>query len=369
MTRLVLDNLVKAVDGVAVVDRVALEVRPGALAVVAGPSGAGKTMLLRLIAGLERLDDGEIYADGRLIHGLPAGRRGVGLVAQEDALWPHLTVAETVAYPLRLRRVPRRDRQVRVAEVLHQARLEGIARRRPADLATVQRLRVALARALVDRPDLLLLDDPLARLPERDRPEVRDLIRRTVAAGGLTTLMTVADPREALALADQVAVMDLGKLLQAGDPATVYNRPVDPFVARFLGATNLIQGQVDAVDSRGDVIVRTPLGRLVGRTEAKDLVPGSPVTLSIRPEALGLGAAAPHQANRFAATVERFVFLGEVRQVYLRGTNDWPIVALALQPQSLTLREGQSLSVHVLPDQVVVLPTRHTAPEPAPVLG
>lgn len=369
MTRLILDNLVKSFDGVAVVDRATLEVRPGALAIVVGPSGGGKTVLARLVAGLERLDDGEIYLDGRLIHGLPAGHRGVGFLGQGDALWPHLTVAEAIAYPLVARRVPRRERQARVAEALATARLESVARRYPETLSPLQRRRVGLAAALVARPEVLVLDDPLGPVPGRDRAELRDAIRRVVTETGLTTLMTGSDPREALALADQVAVMDLGKILQAGDPSTAYNRPVDPFVARYLGDTNLIQGQVDSLDARGDVVVRTPLGRLVGRTEAAGLAPGSPVTLSIRPEALGLGAAAPHGSNRFPATVERLVFLGEVRQVHLRGVGDWPVVALALQPQSTQLREGQPLSVHVAPEQVVVLPTRHAPPEVEAVLG
>ena len=186
---------------------------------------------------------------------------------------------------------------------------------------------------------------------------------------GTTTLITTDDPREALALADQVAVMDLGKILQSGDPATVYNRPKDPFVARFLGPTNLIQGQVESTDTRGDVVVRTPLGRLVGQSDAIPLAPGSPVTLSIRPEALGFGGVAPHNANRFATTVERLVFLGETRQVHLRGTNDWPVIALALQPHSNHLREGQPLTVHVLPDQVVVLPTNYVLPTAEVVPG
>ena len=362
MIRVVLDNLVKAFDGVAVVDRASVEIRPGALACVLGPSGAGKTMLCRLVAGLDRLDDGEIYFDGKLVQGLPALDRNVGFVFQADALWPHLTARAIIEYPLKARGLARRDRQARLAEAISASRLETIASRRPDELTPLQRQRVALARALVTRPDLLILDEPLGRLADRDRDEFRAEVRRLVAEAEVTTLITTSDPREALALADQLAIMDLGKILQSGDPATVYNRPVDPFVARFLGPTNLIQGQVESTDARGDVIVRTPLGRLIGQSDVPGLAAGASVTLSVRPEALGFGAVAPHNANRFTTTVERLVFQGETRQIHLRGGNDWPVVVLALQPQSQHLREGQPLTVHVVPDQVIVLPTRYVVP-------
>jgi len=265
MIGVVLENLVKTFDGVAVVDGASLEIRPGELAFVLGPSAAGKTTLARLVAGLDTLDDGEIYFDGRLVQQTPPLSRRVGFVFQGDALWPHLSVIENVEYPLKARGLPRRDRRARATEALAASRLESIATRRPDSLTTGQQQRVALARALVAKPALLILDDPLGRVPDRDRGPVRDEIRRVIAEAEVTTLITTTDPREALSMADRLAVMDLGKVLQAGDPSSVYNRPVDPFVARFLGPTNLIQGQVESTDARGDVVVRTPLGRLIGR--------------------------------------------------------------------------------------------------------
>ena len=367
MIRVVLENLVKRHDEVAVVDGASMEIRPGELSYVLGPSGSGKTTLARLISGLEALDDGEIYFDGRLVHDLPPQSRRVGLVFQEDALWPHLTVAENVGYPLKVRGVARRERRAQVADALGTARLDTLASKRPDELSGLQRQRVALARALVLEPDLLILDDPLARLEARVRGEFLDEIRRVVTEVETTTLILTSDAREALALADHLAIMDLGRIVQSGSPAEVYNRPVDAFVARFLGPINLIQGQVESADLRGGLVVRTPLGRLIGRAAGGPIASGSPVTIALRPEALGIGPNAPFDANRFAATVERLVFLGEVRQVHLRGPNDWPVMALALQSQSQGLREGQGLTVHVTPDHVVVLPAKYAlSPEPAP---
>lgn len=367
MIRVVLENLVKRDADVAVVDGASLEIRPGELTFILGPSGSGKTTLARLVAGLEPLDDGEIYFDGRLVHEVPPQHRRVGLVSQDESLWPHLTVEENLGYPLKVRGVARRERRAQVADALGSARLDTLAGKRPAELSGLQRQRVALARALVLEPDLLILDDPLGRLEVRVRDEFVEEIRRVVSESETTTLVLTSDAREALALADHLAVMDLGRIVQSGRPSEVYNRPTDAFVARFLGPINLIQGQVESTDPRGDLVVRTPLGRLVGRSDAGPLPSGSPVTVALRPEALGFGPSAPFDANRFAATVERLVFLGEGRRIHLRGANDWPVVALALQSQSQGLREGQGLTIHVTPDHVVILPARYSLPtEPTP---
>jgi ABC-type Fe3+/spermidine/putrescine transport system ATPase subunit len=363
MIRVILEGLVKRYGRVAAVESASLELRPGERVCVLGPSGAGKTTLARLVAGLERLDDGEIYFDERVVHPLPPHERRVGMVFQDDALWPRWTVAENVAYGLQLQGVPRGERRVRVAEALSAVTIDSLAEKRPSELSPLQRQRAALARALATRPELLVLDEPLGRLDPRSRDELREEIRRLQAEAELTTLVMTREPREALALADRLAVMDLGRIVQFGLPSDVYNRPHGTFAARFLGPVNLLQGHVETTDALGDLVIRTPFGRLIGQSAAGALAPGTPVTLSIRPEALALGPNVPPDSNRFAATIERLVFLGGVREVHLRGPGDWPVVALALQTHSQTLREGQSLTVSVAPEHVVVLPGKYALPK------
>lgn len=354
MSRVTLEGLVKRFGKVAALDGASLELRPGELAYVLGPAGAGKTTLARVVAGLEPLDDGEIFFNERVIHKLPAAERKVGLVFQDDALWPRLTVIENITFPLKVQRVARERRAARAAEVLSLLRIDSLAALRPSALTAVQRQRAALARALVTEPELLILDEPFARLEPRARDELREEILRLHGETETTTLVLTRDAREALAVAGRLAVLDLGRVVQAGAPHEVYNRPADAFVARLLGPANLLQGHVEGTDARGEVVVRTPFGRLVGQAVAGPLAAGAPVTVAIRPEALAFGPVAPG-ANRFNATIERLVFLGETRQIHLRGPGDWPVVALALQCQSQVLREGQSVTLSVAPEFVVVL--------------
>jgi ABC-type Fe3+/spermidine/putrescine transport system ATPase subunit len=364
MIRVTLEGLTKRYDRVAVVDGASLDIPPGELTFLLGPSGAGKSTLARLVAGLARLDDGVIFFDERVMNGVPPQERKVGVVFQDDALWPKLSVADNIGYGLKVQRLPRAERRDRIAEAMDALRIDSLAEKRPDQLTPLQRQRVTLARALAVRPELLILDEPLARLENRVRDEFRDEIRRIHAETEITTLVLTQNAREALSLADRLAVIDLGRIVQIGPPHEVYNRPSDTFVARFLGPTNLVQGQVESADSRGEVVVRTPFGRMVGQTLNGPLPAGSPVTVSIRPEAVSVGPTVPPGSNRFAATIERLVFLGEVRQVHLRGPSDWPVIALALQCQSQNLREGQSLTFSIPPEQVVVLPGKYAIPKP-----
>ena len=315
MIRVIIEGLVKRYGQVAAVDGASLEIAPGELACLLGPPGAGKTTLGRLLAGLEVPDDGEIYFDERIVHTQPPHERKVGLVFPDYALWPAMTVSENVAYPLKVRGVSGPERRRRVAETLSTLRIDSLAGKRPEHLSHAQSLRVALARAIVTAPELLILDEPLEPFGARDRDEAWDEIRRLRGELGITTLLLTREVPEALALADRLAVMDLGRVLQVGPPQELYNQPADVFVARFLGATNLLHGQVDSNgnEARREVVVRTPLGRLVAKAPGllSSLAQGTPVTISIRPETLSPGPVVPSDFNRFPATIERIVFRGD----------------------------------------------------------
>jgi ABC-type Fe3+/spermidine/putrescine transport system ATPase subunit len=358
MIRVIIEGLVKRFGQIAAVEDVSLELRPGEVTYVLGPAGAGKTTLARLLTGLETPDDGEIYLGDRMVQSLPPDKRNVGMVFEDLALWPTLTVAENVGYPLKVRKLSRQDRRRRVGEALSAVRIDSLAGRRPEQLTAPQRLRAALARALVTEPELLVLDEPLRRLDPRVRDEAADDLRRAHAETGLTMLVLSEEPAEALSLADCLAVMDLGRIIQSGKPQELYNRPIDVFVARLLGPTNLLQGQVEshAIDMTNEVVIRTPLGRLIGQTIPGMTTQGSPVTISVRPETLSLGPTIPAGWNRFPVTIERIVFRGDLRQIHARGPGDWPVTVSALQCQSQSLREGQSLTLAVSPEHVVVLP-------------
>jgi ABC-type Fe3+/spermidine/putrescine transport system ATPase subunit len=366
MIRVIAEGLVKRFGPVAAVDGASLELQPGEMTYVLGPSGAGKTTLARLLAGLETPDDGEIFFGDRMVQALPPEERNVGMVFEDLGLWPGLTVVENVGFALKVQKMARPERRRRVGQVLSALRIDSLAGRRPEQLTAPQRLRTALARALVAQPELVLLDSPLGQLDPRAREECWDDLRRIHAEAGATILVLTDDSLEALALAGRLAVMDLGRIVQSGTPQELYNRPNDVFVARMLGQANLLQGQVESqmVDQRGEVVVRTPLGRLIGQMIPGQAGPGTPVTISVRPETVSLGPTTPAGWNRFPATIERIIFRGELRQIHARGPGDWPIIVSALQSQSQHLREGQNLTLAVAPEHVVVLPGKFAVGKP-----
>jgi ABC-type Fe3+/spermidine/putrescine transport system ATPase subunit len=366
MIRVILEGLVKRYGSVAAVDGASLELRPAEITYVLGPAGAGKTTLARLVTGLESVDDGEIYFGDQMVQSLAPHERKAGMVFADLGLWPGLTVVDNVSYPLKVQKVGRLERRKRVAEALTALRIDSLAGRRPDQLSPSQRLRTALARALVTQPDLLVLDEPLGTFDPRYREDFWDDLRRVHTEAGVTVLVLTADPVQALALADRLAVMDLGRIIQVGTPQELYNRPVDVFVARLLGPTNLLHGQVEShgVDQKGEVVVRTPLGRLVGQMIPGQTQQGTPVTISVRPETLLTGPSIPAGWNRFPATIERITFRGDLRQIEARGPGDWPIAVSAIQSQSQNMREGQSLTLSVAPEHVVVLPGKFAVPSP-----
>ena len=272
-----------------VVGRSSFSIGEGELFTLLGPSGYGKTTLLRLIAGFYTPDEGEIRFDGARVNEVPPHERGIGMVFQNYALWPHMTVFDNVAYGLKLRGIGRTEIGERVAAVLEKVRLTGLGERYPGQLSGGQQQRVALARALVLNPKILLLDEPLSNLDAKIRIQVRAEIRKLQRELGITTVYVTHDQEEALTLSDRIVVFNQGRVFQIGPPKELYERPQNRFVADFIGINNLLEGTVRAAES-GFLSVDTALGPLRALPNA-ELRAGDPCVICVRPENIAVGGA------------------------------------------------------------------------------
>jgi spermidine/putrescine ABC transporter ATP-binding subunit len=289
---------------------VSLAIRSGEFLTLLGPSGSGKTTTLMMIAGFETPNAGDIAIDGRSVLALPPYKRNIGMVFQNYALFPHLTVAENIGFPLKQRRVDRSTRARLVAESLELVHLPGYERRYPRQLSGGQQQRVALARAIVFRPRLLLMDEPLGALDKQLRENLQLEMRRLHADLGITFIYVTHDQAEALTMSDRVAVMNEGVIAQVGAPEDLYDRPCDRFVASFIGESNFLSAVVRGTE--GGLVITDCAG--IELRAISDRVPrvGQSMTLAIRPERLRFADApgAPLE-NRLAATIGETVFVGD----------------------------------------------------------
>jgi putative spermidine/putrescine transport system ATP-binding protein len=319
-----------------------LEVGAGELLAVIGPSGSGKTTLLRLIAGFLLPDAGTVRLAGQDVTRLPPRERQVGVVFQNYALFPHMSAADNVAYPLKVRGVPREQRRERSHDMLRRVGLAGFERRLPAGLSGGQQQRVALARALVFEPRALLLDEPLSALDAALRVEMRDEIRRLQRQHHIATIHITHDQEEALSMADRVAVLEQGRLVQVDTPRALYDRPHTRGVAAFVGRANLWEGQVAGADR-----VRVRFGELRLRPHGKAV--GERVWVLVRPERVTIGEP-PDGVNGFPCRVERDRFLGAMRRYDARIGTDGDIL------EGETGYRGEFNTVHILPEHIQLLP-------------
>jgi iron(III) transport system ATP-binding protein len=348
--RVIIKNLTKRFGETAALKNVSLEVESQELFFLLGPSGCGKTTLLRLIAGFYQPDEGDLQFGDRAMAGVPPHKRNTGMVFQNYALWPHMNVAENVAYGLAVRKVPAGERDRRVAEALGVVQMEPYAKRMPNQLSGGQQQRVALARALVIKPDVLLLDEPLSNLDARLRLEMREEIRRIHAHTRITTIYVTHDQKEALSLADRLAVLREGVIEQVGDPRTVYRTPASHFVADFIGETNWLEAEVESFVA-GELSLQSGGG--VFRAEPGPTQPaGTKVWLGFRPEAVSIG---PSAVNALQTTIASVSYLGEIEQYQLQLANGVIIKALEQNPLEIR-RVGSPLAVHVRPSDLLVLP-------------
>jgi iron(III) transport system ATP-binding protein len=359
-----LEQVGKRFGSVSALSGLSLSIEPGELFFLLGPSGAGKTTLLRCIAGLLLPDEGHIWFGDSEVTRTEPHLRQTGMVFQNYALWPHLSVADNVSFGLKQQQIPREDIAQRVREALAMVRLTGQESARIHQLSGGQQQRVALARALVTRPRCLLLDEPLSNLDARLRQELRGEIRRICKEAGLTTLYVTHDQKEALSLSDRIAVLSGGTVRQVGTPREIYRRPADRFVADFVGETNFLDGEVLRAEA-GTAWVRTVAGEFQGALSRVDWSPaeGTRVTLSIRPEALRL-LDEPADENTLAGRVGQVTYFGELAHYEFEalGRDGAPLSPpprlriCELNPRSSSAHRQKTVYAYADADDVVVLP-------------
>jgi ABC-type Fe3+/spermidine/putrescine transport system ATPase subunit len=330
MSGIVIEGASRSFGTVRAVDNVSLTVEQGEFFTLLGPSGCGKTTLLRMIAGFSALDTGEIRFGATRIDRLPAHRRDIGMVFQNYAVFPNLSVAGNVAYGLHARNVSAPEIARRVAEALALVQLAGYGERQPHQLSGGQLQRVAIARALVIRPQVLLFDEPLSNLDARLRVSMRAEIRELQKSLGITAIYVTHDQEEAMSVSDRIALMNAGRFEQVGAPVEIYRNPVSRFAAEFMGTTNLV--------------------------EARQLGLAAPVWVSLRPEALRFAEEAPAAWPRVSGTVARIEMLGPITRLDLRLANGTLLRMATLDAPQRTLRPGEALTLAFDSARLTVLP-------------
>ena len=353
MSRLILHKLYRCPGRQPILDLgQVIEISTGELVVLVGQAGAGKTVLARMLCGLEPCDGGQIELGGRSLSKVPPHQRRVGYVMQGDALWPHWSLSQNISFPLRCRGIGRKARNSRLRALLADAALEDLADLKPDQVSLDARGRAILARAVALEPDVLVIDEPF------DQAGPLDQIRLVHEREKLTTLILTRNVRQALSIADRVGLLSAGRLLQWGAPLEVYLRPESEEVARSFGPINILDGELESVDSRGTAVVRTVLGRLTGRLGTDRAVSaGDPVRLLFRPESLAHGTTG-FGTNRFAATIDQRILDGPICHLGLRGPGGWRGAAAVLSVQAAGLKEAQAASFSLPAESVTVLLNR-----------
>ena len=352
-----IEDLSKRFGGFAAVDQLSLDIYQGEFFALLGPSGCGKTTLLRLIAGFEAPNEGRILLDGVEIGAVPPYRRPVNMMFQSYALFPHLNVEANIAFGLKQEGLPRAEIAERVGEMLTLVRLEGFGRRKPQELSGGQRQRVALARSLVKRPRILLLDEPMAALDKKLRGETQFELMELQRRLGLTFIIVTHDQSEAMTVADRIAVMDRGRLMQVAPPAEIYEQPNSRWVADFIGNINLFEGRVG---DDGTSVEGTALGR-IGVAAKIDAEPGATVWVAVRPEKIRLTPSEPPAEpshNRIAATVADIGYLGDLSIYKLRtgaGAELQAALANTLRSSELKIGWNDTVWLSFQPDAAIVL--------------
>lgn len=351
-------NICKYYDNFKAVENLNLKIADGALHFLLGPSGCGKTTSLRMLAGLEHTTHGQIIFSGQDVTKLPAAQRGIGMVFQNYALWPHMSAKENIEYGLKIKKFSSQEIRKRVDEVLDITQLTKFADRLPGQLSGGQQQRVALARALAIRPNVLLLDEPLSNLDAKLRLEMRDNISRIHRQTKITTVYVTHDQKEALSMGTHITVMHSGKIIQTGTPRDLYDNPDSPFLAGFIGETNLIEGKI--LDSNSEkTLISTQMGELKStRISSKNFKKDDSVICSIRPESIRVGLSSDFDiegAIRFTVTLGTTTYLGESEQMEFHYGEKSSLKVNLFNAPRHQLSVGQKVTCFVKPEKVVVL--------------
>jgi len=319
-------NVQKSYDGeTLVVKNLNLAMPKGEFLTMLGPSGSGKTTCLMMLAGFETATHGEILLDGKPINNIPPHKRGIGMVFQNYALFPHMTVAENLSFPLEVRKMAKPEREAKIARALDMVQMGRFGNRRPAQLSGGQQQRIALARALVFEPELVLMDEPLGALDKQLREHMQFEIKRIADGLGITVVYVTHDQTEALTMSDRVAVFNDGRIQQLAPPAELYESPKNSFVAQFIGENNKLPGTIEAIEG-GRALVRLATGELIDATAVNVTQTGQQTLVSIRPERVEFKPELlPPGAHTLDAEVLEFIYMGDQFRTRLRvaGSDDF----------------------------------------------
>jgi len=353
LVELHLRNVSKLFGETRAIDNITLDVKGGELFFLLGPSGCGKTTCLRTIAGFYQPDEGELYFGDKLMNNVPPHKRNIGMVFQNYALWPHMTVYENIEYGLNIRKLPSSIKKEKIARVLEIVQMEQYADRNPNQLSGGQQQRIALARALVIEPDILLLDEPLSNLDAKLRLEMRQEIKRIHSEAGITSVYVTHDQKEALSLADRMAVMKDGKIIQIGTPREIYNAPINSFVADFIGETNFIQGKLKS-KSVDFYIFDSPIGQITAT--GNNIGESDNLICSVRPESISItDMPLDNTINQFEARIISVTYLGDVEEYWLKVRNLIDMKVVLYNPGKYERKQGDKVFIQFLPQNAIIL--------------
>ncbi|MBN2906814.1 MAG: ABC transporter ATP-binding protein [Rhodobacteraceae bacterium] len=348
----VFDRVQKSYDGEnLVVKDLNLSVGKGEFLTMLGPSGSGKTTCLMMLAGFETATHGDILLDGKPINNIPPHKRGIGMVFQNYALFPHMTVAENLTFPLEVRKIGKSDREAKVKRALDMVQMGEFGGRRPAQLSGGQQQRIALARALVFEPELVLMDEPLGALDKQLREHMQFEITRLAHNLGITTVYVTHDQTEALTMSDRVAVFDDGRIQQLAPPDELYEQPKNSFVAQFIGENNTLMGTVKEIND-GVALVELDDGELIDAKPVNVSKPGERTMVSIRPERVEISKERLGEgAHLIHAEVLEFIYMGDIYRTRLRvaGNEDF-VIKTRNAPDQRRLKPGEQIEIGWFPE-------------------